>query len=189
MKTFRRVALPILILALVACSQKGFETGLLVEPRPVPGIDFSPYKTWNFGRQGEYVLTGNGTLDDPAFRQSVADHTTAEMTKLGYAHVVSAPDLLLMFHVIIQDRYDEVKANEAYNGYDMAWAQVSDDDVWKEGSIILFVIDAKTGQQVWGSTATAELDKQSTADTKKTRFKQVVTKMLADFPKRPAVAP
>jgi len=185
MKTLLRVALPILVLTLVACSQKGFNTGLVVEPKPVPGVDFSPYKTWNFGRQGEYVKTGNDVLDDPGFRQSVADHTISEMSKIGYTHVDSTPDLLLMFHVIIEDRYDDVKANDAYNGYDMAWAQVSSDDVWKEGSLLLFVIDAKTGQQVWGSTATAELDKNSTFDTKKQRFKEVVSKMLADFPKRP----
>lgn len=183
MKTLLRVALPIMILALVACSQKGFNTGLVIEPKPVPGIDFTPYKTWSFGRQGEYVKTGDAILDDPGFRQSVANHTTNEMTKLGYTYVTSAPDLLLMYHVIIQDRYDEVKANEAYNGYDMAWANVSSDDVWKEGSILLFVIDAKTGQQVWGSTATAEIDKQADFEKRKQRFNEVVTRMLADFPK------
>jgi len=173
-----------LVLAVVGCSQKGFDTRLTVEPRPVPGVDMSVYKTWNFGRQGEYVKTGIEALDDPAFRQSVADHTIAEMAKLGYTNAVSDPDLLVMFHVIVEDRYDEVKANPAYQNYDMAWATVSDDDVWQEGSIALFVIDARSGKQVWGSVARAELDKHSTADTKKTRFKETVSRMLADFPKR-----
>jgi hypothetical protein len=49
---------------------------------------------------------------------------------------------------------------------------------------MLFVIDAKTGSQIWGSKAMAELDKQSDFETKKKRFNQVVTEMLADFPKR-----
>jgi hypothetical protein len=175
----------VLGLALAGCSQKGFNTRLTVEPKPVPGVDMSVYKTWNFGRQGEYVKTGIEVLDDPSFRQSVADHTIAEMAKLGYTNTVSEPDLLVMFHVMVEDRYDEVKANPAYQSYDMAWAQMSSEDAWQEGSIAIFVIDAKTGQQVWGSVARAELDEHATADTKRTRFKQVITRMLADLPKRP----
>jgi hypothetical protein len=174
----------VLLLAGPGCTHQGMSERAVVESIPVPGVDFSKYNTWNFARQGEYVKTGNEVLDDPGFRQSVADHTIAEMKKLGYDNVVEEPDLLLMFHVIVEDRYDEAKANPAYQSYDLAWANVSEDDVWQEGSIILFVVDAKTGSQVWGAKAIGEIDKHATFDTRKTRFKEVVTQMLADFPRR-----
>jgi hypothetical protein len=183
MKSILRSVALVLVLALAACSQKGFNTNLTVEPQPVPGVDWTKYQTWSFGRQGEYVATGIEVLDDPAFRKSVGDNAINEMQKLGYSHVNENPDLLLMFHVIVEDRYDEVKMNPAYQDFDMNWAHASSDDTWKEGSLMLFVIDAKTGSQVWGSTATAELDKQSDFETKKKRFNEVVTRMLADFPK------
>jgi len=153
---------------------------------PRAGTDFSKYKTWGWGRQGEYVVTGDATLDNPEFRQAVGAHTVEEMNKLGYQHVDSNPDMLIMFHVMIQERYDEVKANPAYQQYDMAWANASSDDTWKEGTLMIFAIDAKSMQQIWGSTATAELDKQSDFQTKKKRFNEVVTKMLANFPPRTA---
>ncbi|HET6348512.1 MAG TPA: DUF4136 domain-containing protein [Candidatus Krumholzibacteria bacterium] len=186
MKTLLRAAavLTVLgVLALVACSQKGFNTNLTIEPKPTPGVDWSKYKTWSFGRQGEYVLTHNDVLDSPNFRKAVGDHTVAEMNNLGYEHVNSNPDMLIMFHVIIEQRFDEVKNNPAYEGFDMQWAHSSEDDTWQEGSLILFAIDAKTGQQIWMSTAKAELDKRSNFETKKRRFNQVVTEMLSDFPK------
>jgi hypothetical protein len=182
MKMMMRIAALMILLVLVACSQKGFHVD--IQPKPVPGVDWSKYSTWSFGRQGEYVLTGNEVLDDASFRKSVGENTIAEMSKLGYKHVDSDPELLLMFHVIVEQRFDEVKLNPAYQEYDMEWAQVSEDDTWQEGSLALFAIDAKTGAQVWGSVARAELDKHSTFDTKKTRFNQVVSQMLADFPKR-----
>jgi hypothetical protein len=181
--TLRAAALVLLVLGL-GCSQKGFNTNLTVEPNPVPGVDWSKYQTWSFGRQGEYVVTGNEVLDDANFRKAVGDHTIDEMEKLGYKHVNENPDILLMFHVIVEDRYDEVKANPEYANYDMAWATVSEDDTWQEGSLMLFAIDAKSTKQIWGSTAKAELDKQSSFETKKKRFNEVVTKMLADFPKQ-----
>ena len=183
MKTIWRTVALAGILALVACSQKGFNTNLTVEPKPVPGVDWTKYQSWSFGRQGEYVVTGNEVLDDPSFRKSVGENTINDMNKLGYTHVNETPDMLLMFHVIVEDRYDEVKMNPAYQDFDMNWANASSDDTWKEGSLMLFVVDAKTGSQIWGSTATAELDKESSFETKKQRFNDVVSRMLADFPK------
>lgn len=187
MKTMFRAAALVIILALVAgCSQKGFNTNLTVEPHPIPGVDWTKYKTWSFGRQGEYVVTGNEVLDDPTFRKSVGDNTIEEMNKLGYAHVNAEPDLLLMFHVMVEDRSDEVKNNPAYEDFDMQWAHQSSDDYWQEGTLMLLVIDAKSHQQIWGSTAKAELDKESNFQTKKERFNKVVSMMLEDFPKRSA---
>jgi len=55
MKTmFRVAALVIIVAALAGCSQKGFNTNLTIEPNPTPGVDWTPYKNWSFGRQGEY---------------------------------------------------------------------------------------------------------------------------------------
>jgi hypothetical protein len=184
MKTSLRATALLFVALLLACSQKGFNTNLDIEPKPVPGVDWSKYQAWSFGRQGEYVLTGNEILDEPTFRKSVGDHTVSEMQKLGYSHVDGGPDMLLMFHVIVEERYDDVKLNPAYANYDMEWAQVSADDTWREGTLMLFAIDAKTGAQIWSSKAVAELDKEPEFERTKSRFKQVVTRMLADFPKR-----
>jgi len=180
---FRAAALVIIIAALAGCSQKGFDTNLTIEPNPVPGVDWTPYKTWSFGRQGEYVQTGIHNLDDPQFRKSVGDNTIKRMNDLGYQHVNGSPDMLLMFHVAVEQRYDEVKMNPAYQEFDMQWAHASSEDTWEEGSLYLFAIDAKTGKQIWSSLAKAELDKQSDFETQKNRFNEVVTRMLADFPK------
>ena len=184
MKTMFRVAALVIIFALVAgCSQKGFNTNLTVEPHPVAGVDWTPYKNWSFGRQGEYVRTGIDDLDAPEFRKSVGDNTIKLMSDLGYTHVNADPDMLIMFHVVVEQRYDEVKMNPAYQDFDMQWAQASSEDTWQEGSLLIFAVDAKTGKQIWSSSAKAELDKQSNFETKKKRFNAVVTEMLSDFPK------
>jgi hypothetical protein len=183
MRNALRFAALAIILALAACSQKGFNP--TVEARPVPGVDWSQYSTWKFGRQGEYVATGYQILDDPAFRKSVGDHTISEMNKLGYTKIDGEnPDLLLMYHVLVEERFDDVKLNPAYQDFDMQWAHVSEDDTWREGTVALLAIDAKTGKQIWGAKAMAELDKEANAETAKNRFKEVVTTMLSNFPKK-----
>src|SRR4030095_9588214 len=97
MKTRLGAAGMVIILALVAgCSEKGFNTNLTIEPKPVPGVDWSKYKNWSFGRQGEYVLTGIHDLDEQGVLKSVGENTTKLMNDLGYEHVNENPDMLLM---------------------------------------------------------------------------------------------
>lgn len=183
MRNMFRFAALVLVVALSACSQKGFNP--TVEARPVPGVDWTQYSTWKFGRQGEYVATGYPTLDDPAFRKSIGEHTISEMNKLGYTHIdTESPDLLLMYHVLVEERFDDVKLNPAYQDFDMQWAHVGEDATWREGTVALLAIDAKTGKQIWGAKAVAELDKEANMETAKQRFKDVVTMMLANFPRK-----
>jgi len=184
MKSILRPLALLLVLGLVACSQKSFNSNLQVEPKPVPGIDWSQYKTWSYGRQGEYVHTGIETLDDPRFRKAVTDHVIDEMAKIGYEHVNGNPDMLIMFHVLVEDRYDEAKLNPAYKDFDMQWAQEGKDDTWTEGTLMMFALDAKTGAQIWSSTARAELAKDANFETKKKRFNQATTELIKDFPVR-----
>lgn len=185
MNRFATLAALLLVLLVPACSQRGFYTNLNIEARPVPGVDFSSYKTWKFAHADEYLHTGYPVLDDPKFRNAISDHTIAEMQKLGYKYVDQDPDFVLMVHVVVENKFDEQKMNNITQGFDMAWAQMSDKDYWNEGTLMMFVMDAKTGKQVWSSVAQAHLDDKSNYDTKKKRFMKVISMMLEDFPKHP----
>ena len=168
--------------AVIACSSRSFENSLTTETQMAPDVTFAAYHTWKFAREDEYPATGIAALDDPAFRENVGRHMVTEMQNLGYSKVDADPDFVLMIHFISENKFDEQKMNDIYQGYDMAWAQMSDEDYWKEGTLMLFAMDAKTGKQVWRGVARAHLEEASTMDTKKTRFKKVLTMMLEDFP-------
>jgi hypothetical protein len=176
------VLVPLFLVALLACSQKGFNANVHVTPQPVPGVDFSTYRTWDFGLEGEYPLTGLQYIDQPQFRVAVAKHFTAEMQKLGYTKVDSIPDLVILMHVASEVKFDQQKMDDIYKGYDMAWSQMGAEDAWNEGTLMLFAMDAKTGKQMWSSTAQAKLQDYVTYDERLDRFNKVLTMMLGDFP-------
>ncbi len=179
---------PLLIVAIAAvlvtaCSQRNFQNTLEIESRIIPGQDFSPYHNWKFARESEYPLTDIPVLDDPAFRNSIGLSMIEDMKKLGYTKVDSLPDFVMMIHVVVENKFDEQKMNDIYQGYDMAWAQMNSDDYWREGQVLLFAMDAKTGKQIWSSRAHARLDKEpAKAETTKSRMKKVLSEMLKDFP-------
>jgi hypothetical protein len=168
----------------VSCSQRNFQNTLEIESRTIPGIDFRQYHNWKFAREEEYPLTNIPVLDDPGFRQSIGLSMIEDMNKLGYAKVDSLPDFVMMIHVVVEDKFDQQKMNDIYQGYDMAWAQMNADDYWKEGQLLLFAMDAKTGKQIWSAAAHARLDKEpAKAETTKKRIKSIISSMLEDFPR------
>ena len=176
---------PLVLLLLLACSQRGFDSNVQVTPQPAAdSVSFAAYRTWNFGRLGEYPPTGMDHMDTPQFRQAVATHFTAEMTKLGYTKQPENPDLVMLLHVAVEQKFDEQKMDDVYKGYDMAWTQVGDEDVWNEGTLILFAMDGKTGKQVWSSTAQARLQDFVGYQDRLDRFNKVVSLMMANFPPR-----
>jgi len=175
---------PLVCILFLACSQKGFDSNVQVTPQPVPDADFSSYTTWDFGRLGEYPETGVEHIDTPQFRQGVAKHFGDEMTKHGYRRTAENPDLIMLLHVAAEQKFDEQKMDDLYKGYDLAWAQIGKDDVWHEGTIVVFAMDGKTGKQVWSSTAQARLQEYVGFQDRLDRFNKVVTKMLADLPAR-----
>ena len=177
----KRLVLLVCVL-LLACSQKGFDSNVQVTPQPVADANFSAYATWNFGRLGEYPATGIEHIDEPQFRQGVAKYFEAEMTKKGYTRSAENPDLVMLLHVAAEQKFDEQKMDDLYKGYDMAWAQIGDEDVWQEGTLVIFAMDAKTGKQVWSSTAQAKLQEYVGFQDRLDRFNKVVSMMLADLP-------
>jgi len=167
----------------ISCSQTSFQNSLEIETIEVPGLSFAPYHTWKFAREEEYPITNSPVLDDPAFRKSVGQHMVAEMNKLGYTKVDSDPDFVMMIHIMTEQKFDEQKMNDIYQGYDMSWAQMNSRDYWREGSLILFAIDAKTGKQIWSASARARLEKDPVKpETTKERVRKVISMMLEDFP-------
>lgn len=174
------------VVALVACSQKGFDSNVQVTPQPVPDASFASYKTWDLGREGAYPDTGIEHMDEPQFRAAAGQHFSAEMKKLGYTETDTNPDLVFLLHVATEVEFDKQKMDDIYKGYDMAYTQIDKDDVWNEGTLIIFAMDGKTGKQVWSSTAQAKLQDYVGYQDRLDRFNKIVTMMLADFPPRVA---
>jgi hypothetical protein len=169
------------LVALAACSPK---YQVEVTPAPVANVDFSKYRTWIFGREGQYPPTGIEHVDTPQFRAAVATEIIADMAALGYAQVDSNPDFVMLINVGSQRHVDQQKMDEANRGYDMAWSQISDKDTWNEGTIILYAADAKSGQLIWSSTANARIQSEVGYEKRLERFNDVIVKMLAEFPSR-----
>ncbi|MCL1124950.1 DUF4136 domain-containing protein [Shewanella surugensis] len=53
---------------------------------------------------------------------------------------------------------------------------------YQEGRLIIDIVDNKSNQIIWQSTATAKIDNSMTPEEKQTKLNETITKMLASFP-------
>jgi hypothetical protein len=128
----------------------------------------------------------------------IINSVKAEFTKKGYAENAS-PDLWVNTTAILKDQ-KSVTANTNYYGYGgyyrpymygggMGGSSTTSYDVqnYKDGSIIIDVIDSKTKKLVWQGIGNKEIDKPSSNPD--VAIAEAITKIMASFPNSGAAMP
>jgi hypothetical protein len=136
-----------------------------------PGVDYQRFGStfaWssetNVGRDARRAL--NPSLDE-LIRQTVTDDLVAHGYKLQPGEKA---DFLVNYGVVVR----------SYG--DTSWSPV----VYKEGSLIIDVLDGRTHRRVWRGSATARLNESNPPPTQKERIQEAVRRILEGFPKAAA---
>jgi len=138
-------------------------------------VNFSNYKTfvWLHGNEGK--LEQHSDLMETKVRQAV----TAELEKSGWKEVKDKPDLILDYDLLVEKSskerkepvYSQPYSRLIYNPYTRRYATIyypsqflgyeSYEQLIKEGTITITMIDAKTDKVVWQGWTTEELNSRN----------------------------
>lgn len=150
-------------------------------------VNFSQYKTFNF-----YNLKTSGSVSQ-LNAERIADAIRAELVAKGMQEVNSNPDLMVNAVTIVKEK-QQVSATTNYYGYGglyrpygywggmgmgSGYTTVNTYD-YKDGSLTIDIVDAKTNKMVWQGTGNKEIDK-SPKDPD-AAIKEGVKGILANFP-------
>ncbi len=173
-----RLALVLLPLALLAgCS------GYTINHDYDVTANFSRYKTFDYytSKKG---TGGTTSLMDKRVRTSVEKELQAK----GFAMETKAdPDFLVTYYPIVQDR--KVRTNVRmgwgwgyrpfYGGVSTTTSQVRH---YKEGTIVIEMVDFKTNQMIWHGAAVGALTGLSSPEDANEAVPKAVRDILANFP-------
>ncbi len=148
--------------------------------------NFSNYKTFRV-----YNLKQQGSVSE-LNADRIINAIKAEMTKKGFTEVADNADLMVNAVTILKDKR-QVTANSNYYGYGGAYrpygyygggmatgtTTYSTYD-YKDGSLMIDVVDNKTQKLVWQGTGNAEIDKQPKNPDE--FISTTVAKILTGFP-------
>jgi hypothetical protein len=169
-------------LLLAGCASHKPEINLAVESAFNPDGDYGNYKSWNFVPYKQ--ISRLKVFEDKALRDWTEQAVVDALAERNLVRKVVDPDLLVGYQGIAEP-LTEAQIEETYNqfNWDIPKDGIDPDDRWGKGTLLLFVIEAKTGKMLWRSSATAVLDESRTMDERKALVEKAVRQMLAEMPK------
>ena len=175
----RLIATTICAIAVTGCAT------MTVSSHVRSGIDFSPYRTFDWG-PADALPTGDPRLDqDPFFKDHVMGAVEKQLAARGYERSSSGtPDLLIHYHASITERLD-VYGVDREHGYcydEDCKAWVVD---YEAGTLVLDLVDTRTNRVIWRGWAQDSVqDVLDNQDRMASKINEAVSRMLARLPGR-----
>ena len=112
--------------------------------------NFNQYNSFNWSAEIDSQKDGHPLLDNSLVRKRIKNAIKSEMEGRGYAFTEN-PDLLVKFHLVVEEK-------TGYTTYPSGYSYWRRDNVrpynYKEGTLVIDLIDRKQNQLVWqGYTA------------------------------------
>jgi len=181
-----RRLLPVLIVTLAAllagCSSISYNYDFDQD------ADFTTYKTYNWGQRpdpSEGGAAGAAMSNDLAYRriQGAVDETLQSKGLL----MSDTPDLIVAVHTGVQDKVDVQSWGYGYGypyyGYGGRDIQVYN---YKEGTLIVDLVDRAAMELVWRTSATGTMDSNPNPQKTQEKVGPIIERMFRDYPMAPA---
>lgn len=145
--------------------------------------NFSVYHTYEW-MPGKQETTGDKRLDNSLVDARIRTAIGAQLRSKGFTVPVGgSPDFYVAYHVGVKDMMKE-STSRNYVG-DRAFGTVTtirDVQPYKEGALLIDIVDAASKQLVWQASALAQVDPGMTPEERDDRINGIVEAMLAPFP-------
>ncbi|MBX2945592.1 MAG: DUF4136 domain-containing protein [Cyclobacteriaceae bacterium] len=144
-------------------------------------IDFSQYKTFCWLEGCAFTFTGPAYLDDSVVQSHVKESIISTMQKKGIQYNDNDPDLLVDFHITIENEkaiyYHGVQDDPYY--YRTTFLQ-PEEVILTRGTLLIHVVDRQRSEVIWQSHAEGYLE--DPPDLSKKNIQRGITRVLKDFP-------
>lgn len=173
-----RYLLVISTLLLAGCSQQ-----ITVHTDYDPDYDLWTYTSFDWGQkvnieEGKNPLHYN-ELNDKRIKMAVQE----QLSNRGYKYAVESPDLILHYHIIVKDQSTVITEPFGYS-YGPYWNRMNTNVyTYKEGTLILDLMDRKTNNLIWRGWAVTDVKELYSPKEVEDIINKVVSKIFKDFPK------
>jgi hypothetical protein len=123
---------------------------------------------------------------NPIVGEIVQQAADRELAKKGYQRVdeSAGPDFLVGWHASSREA-TQVQTFDAYYGYGWGWGAAVPEtyvSTYKEGSLIIDVVDRATNKLAWRGWAEADLSFNPGGETPRQRIEEATSKIFEKFP-------
>lgn len=125
-----------------------------------PDADFGRYMTyaWDIPLNKAVNESFNPLVNNDLVNKKIKSAIDERMESRGYIYSDENPDLLINFHTMVENRSEVTSAYP--NSYYFWWRNDIRTINYKEGTLIIDLIDAETDELIWQGYATGVLDSE-----------------------------
>ncbi len=149
-----------------------------------PGVNFYKYRTYNW-LNTKYVQRGNGGPEwlNERVENKIRSAVESHMNRFGFKPCEEQPDLMLHFHVVIRNEvfYFHDWWCDEDNGTNLGRCHRLRPVNYQEGTLLIDIIDGKTGQQVWRGAASNVVE-YLTPEQTDARVEEAIRLIFEKFP-------
>lgn len=144
-------------------------------------VDFTQYKSFCWLEGCVFTFTGPSYLNDSLVQSRVKEAIIANMQRKGLRYDDDHPDLLIDFHITIENEkaiyYHGIQDDPYY--YRTTFLQPEEVNLTK-GSLLIHMVDRNKSEVIWQSQAAGYLD--TPPDLSEKNIRKGIRKVLKDFP-------
>lgn len=173
-----RYLLIISVLLLAGCSQQ-----ITVHTDMDPDYDLWKYKSFDWGQKVNIEEGKNPLLYNELNDKRIKAAVQQQLSKRGYKHTAESPDLIMHYHIIVKDQSAVVTEPFGYS-YGPYWSRMNTNVyMYKEGTLILDLMDSKTNNLIWRGWAVTDVKDSYSPKEIEEIIQKVVSKIFRKFPK------
>lgn len=121
-------------------------------------VDFTKYKTFCWLNGCEFTYSGPTYLNDSLLREKIKESIVAEMNKKGLSQNNDNPDLLIDFHISVQNESSIIYHHGNDDVYEFKPFPNQEIINYLKGTIVIHMVDKSEGRMVWRSEAIGYMD-------------------------------
>jgi hypothetical protein len=177
MRVLDRLACGALVFIAVGCSSLSYYSDYDKQ------ADFSVYRSFTW-IGGSYEPVEGGPVDAPLFEQRVRSAVEAELSAMGFeVRQDDGADMLIAYHASGKETIDTSPQDYGYAYGRWAHSDVSVQS-YREGTLIIDLIDAGTKELVWRGWATGTVQENLSSAEREKRIREAVARIMDQYPPR-----
>lgn len=151
--------------------------------------DYTAYRTFDWYAANRRGKVQDTKVDNPIMDRRVASAVEQELTRRGFQRETAAdPDFLVAYYPIYRDRKYRTMTHLGWGSWGFRpfgigiGTTVARDEEYREGTIVVEIVDFKTNQMVWHAAAEGALTELGTPENADETVQRAVRQMLDRFP-------
>lgn len=146
-----------------------------------PTTDFQAYSSFCWMESCAFRFTGPEYLNDSLVQGNIKQTIIKTLEKKGLRYSDEKPDLLVDFHVTVENEKVITYHNREDEPYYYRTTFMQKDEITlTKGTVIIHMVDHDKSELVWQSEAIGYLE--SPPDLSMKNIRKVISKVLKDFP-------